>query len=135
MKFNKVTNLFNVDRMIDHLVGFLETRFEILKLGLKEESVSVIAKLLTATVIGLLGTLFFIFFSVMIAIIINQAMDSAFMGYAILAAFFLLLLISVLIVKQTKWFHNKITTITDKLVEDSTDKENERNPEISGNSQ
>lgn len=121
--------------MIDHLVGFLETRLEILKLDFKEESVKVIAKLLTAAVIVLFSTLFFIFFSVTLAIILNQALDSEYLGYAIIAAFFLLLLISVLVIKQTQWYHDKITSITDQLVEDSNQAENERDPEIPVNSQ
>lgn len=130
----KAVNLFHIDRMIDHLVGFVETRLEILKLDFKEESVKVIAKLLTMAVIGLLGTLFFIFFSLMIAIMLNQALDSPYLGFAILAAFFLILLIGVLIVKQTNWYHNKITTITDQLVEDSNNNQDERenSPEITG---
>jgi len=136
MKLKKAANLFHIDRMIDHLVGFVETRFEILKLEFKEESVRVIAKLLTVAVVCLLGTLFFIFFSVMLAIILNQALDSHYLGFAILAAFFLLLLISVLIIKETSWYHNKITAITDQLVEDSNNHEDERksSSEITENS-
>ncbi len=135
MKFKKATNLFNMDRMIDHLVAFVETRLEILKLDFKEESVRVIAKLLTGSLIVLFGTLFFIFFSVVIAIILNEALDSSYMGYAILAAFFFLILVSVLVIKQTPWYHNKITEITDQLVENSNDTEDERDPEINSNSQ
>ncbi len=134
MNIKKVSNLFHIDRMIDHLVGFLETRLEILKLDFKEESVRVIAKLLTAAVIVLFSTLFFIFFSVAIAIILNQALGSEYLGYVIIAGFFLLLLISVLIIKQTQWYHDKITAITDQLVEDPNEIENERDPEIPGNS-
>ena len=135
MKFKKATNLFNMDRMIDHLVEFVETRLEILKLDFKEESVRVIAKLITGAVIVLFSTLFFIFFSVMIAIILNEALDSSFLGFAILAAFFLLILVSILIIKQTPWYHSKITEITDQLVEDTNDDEDETNSEINGNSQ
>lgn len=134
MNIKKVSNLFHIDRMIDHLVGFLETRLEILKLDFKEESVRVIAKLLTAAVIVLFSTLFFIFFSVTIAIILNQALGSEYLGYAIIAAFFLLLLVSVLIIKQTQWYRNKITAITDQLVEDPNEIENERDRKIPGNS-
>ncbi|GJM30060.1 MAG: hypothetical protein DHS20C17_26950 [Cyclobacteriaceae bacterium] len=134
MKLTKVTNLFQIDRMIDHLVGFVETRLEILKLDFKEESVRVIAKLLTMAVIVLFSTLFFIFFSVMLAIILNRALGSEYLGYAILAGFFLLLLISVLVIKQTQWYHNKITSITDQLVEDPNDTKHERDPKIPGNS-
>ena len=135
MKFKKAVNLFHIDRMIDHLVGFVETRFEILKLEFKEESVRVIAKLITAAVIGLFSTLFFIFFSVAIAIILNQALDSEYLGFAILAAFFLIILISILIIKQTRWYHNKIIEITENLVQDTNDEEDERSPEVNGNSQ
>ena len=134
MKFKKATNLFNMDRMIDHLVEFVETRLEILKLDFKEESVRVIAKLLTGALIVLFSTLFFIFFSVMIAIILNEALESSYLGYAILAGFFLLILVSILIIKQTHWYHNKITEITAQLVEDTNDIEDETNSEINGNS-
>ena len=135
MKFKKAVNLFNVDQMIDHMVEFVETRLEILKLDLKEESVRVIAKLLTGSLIVLFSTLFFIFFSVAIAIILNQALDSEYLGFAILAAFFLIILISILIIKQTRWYHNKIIEITDNLVQDTNDEEDERSPEVNGNSQ
>jgi uncharacterized membrane protein YqjE len=134
MKLKNVANLFNIDQIIDHLVGFVETRFEILKLDFKEESVRVIAKLLTAAVILLLTTLFFIFFSVMLAIILNRALNSEYLGFAIIAAFFLLLLISVLVIKRTEWYHHKITSITDKLVEDTNDIKNEGSREIKSNS-
>jgi uncharacterized membrane protein YqjE len=125
-------------------MGFVETRLELLKLEAKEESIKVIARLLTIAVIVLFGTLFFIFFSVMIAIILNHALDSAYLGFAILSAFFMLLLISVLVIKKTRWFHSRITAITDQLVEveeDSNEEaqtkinEDERTTEITGNSQ
>ena len=127
-------NLFHIDRLIDHLVGFIETRIEILKLDAKEESVRVIAKLLTMSVIVLFGTLFFIFLSVAIAIFLNQIMGSAYMGFVVLAGFFFLMWMSVLIIKKTKWYNDQITAITDRLVEDANDNVNEGNPEISSNS-
>ena len=127
-------SLFHIDRLIDHLVGFIETRIEILKLDAKEEAVRVIAKLLTIAVIVLFGTLFFIFLSVAIAIFLNQIMGSAYMGFVVLAGFFFLLWMSVLIIKKTKWYNDQITAITDRLVEDTNDNANEGNPEISSNS-
>lgn len=132
MKSSK--SIFNIDRLIDHLVGFMETRFEILKLDFKEEFVRVIAKLLTIGVIVLLSTLFFIFFSVALGIFLNQLLDSAYLGFVILAGFFFLLWMSVLIIKQTNWYQGLIALITDRIVEDSNNNKNERGSEISGNS-
>ncbi len=133
MKSSK--SIFNIDRLIDHLVGFMETRFEILKLDFKEEFVRLIAKLLTIGVIVLLSTLFFIFFSVALGIFLNQLLDSAYLGFVIIAGFFFLLWMSVLIIKQTSWYQGLIVSITDRIVEDSNNKKNERRSEISGNSQ
>ena len=128
-------NLFHIDRLIDHLIGFVETRFEILKLEAKEESVKVIARLLTMAVIVLFGTLFFIFFSFALAIYLNQVTGSPYMGFVILAAFFLLLWIIVLGVKRTRWYHNQIAAITDRIVEDSNNDPDERGRKITGSSQ
>jgi len=113
----------------------METRFEILKLDFKEEFVRLIAKLLTFGVIVLLSTLFFIFFSVALGIFLNQLLDSAYLGFVIIAGFFFLLWMSVLIIKQTSWYQGLIVSITDRIVEDSNNKKNERRSEISGNSQ
>lgn len=130
-----VKSIFNIDRMIDHLAGFLETRLEILKLDFKEESVRVIAKLITMAVIALFGTLFFIFFSVALGIYLNQVLGSAYLGFVILAVCFLLLFILVLIVKESSWYHNLVIEITDRIVEDSNKKPNDEGPQVTGNSQ
>jgi len=128
-------SLFNIDRLIDHLVGFIETRFEILKLEFKEESVRVLAKLLTIAVMVILSTLFFIFFSVALGIFLNQKLESAYLGFVILAGFFFLLLMSVLIIKQSRWYNDLIATITDRIVEDTNNENNEKETKISGNNQ
>jgi uncharacterized membrane protein YqjE len=128
-------NLFHIDRLIDHLIGFVETRFEIFKLEAKEESVRVIARLITMAVIVLFGTLFFIFFSFALAIFLNQVTGSPYMGFAIIAAFFLLLWIIVLGIKRTKWYQDQITAITDRIVEDSNENPDERDRKVTGSSQ
>ena len=127
-------SLFNIDRLIDHLVGFIETRLEILKLDFKEESVRVVAIILTIAVKVLFGTLFFIFFSVALGLYLNQILESAYLGFVILAGFFFLLWMSVLIIRRTSWYNDLIASITDRIVEDSNNQKNERRSEIKGSS-
>jgi uncharacterized membrane protein YqjE len=128
-------SLFNIDRLIDHLVGFIETRLEILKLDFKEESVRVVAIILTIAVKVLFGTLFFIFISVALGLYLNQILESAYLGFVILAGFFFLLWMSVLIIRRTSWYNDLIASITDRIVEDSNNQKNERRSEIKGSSQ
>ena len=130
----KTGNLFNIDQLIDHLIGFIETRFEIIKLEAKEESVKIIARLITMAVIVLFGTLFFIFFSLALAIFLNQVLDSNYLGFVVLAVFFFLLWMSVLIIKRSSWYHDQIAALTDRLVEDTNNNLDEGGSEISGNS-
>ena len=127
-------SLFNIDRLIDHLVGFIETRLEILKLDFKEESVRVVAIILTIAVKVLFGTLFFIFFSVALGLYLNQILESAYLGFVILAGFFFLLWMSVLIIRRTSWYNALIASITDRIVTDSNNQKNERRSEIKGSS-
>lgn len=127
-------SLFNIDRLIDHLVGFIETRLEILKLDFKEESVRVVAIILTIAVKVLFGTLFFIFFSVALGLYLNQILESAYLGFVILAGFFFLLWMSVLIIRRTSWYNALIASITDRIVKDSNNQKNERRSEIKGSS-
>ena len=83
----------------------------------------------------LFGTLFFIFFSVALGLYLNQILDSAYLGFVILAGFFFLLWMSVLIIRRTSWYHDLIASITDRIVDDANNQKNEKRSEIKGSSQ
>lgn len=112
------------EELIQHLVGFLETKSEILKLELKEELVRILAKLISHLIIILLVAFFFLFISVAVGNYLNVWWDSAYLGYLALGVLFFLLWMIMLLVRRSLWYHQLIGRFTDKML-DTSNKEDE----------
>ncbi len=82
-------------KIIKTLVDYLETKLEIYKLQLKEE----VARALTAIVLmilySMIGLLFILFLSLFISQALNGVLESQYLGYLIVAGFYLILGITV----------------------------------------
>ncbi|MDH3709223.1 MAG: phage holin family protein [Cyclobacteriaceae bacterium] len=117
-------NASRFEDLIEHLIGFLETKSEILKLELKEELVRIIAKLVSSLVIIILIALFFLFLSVAVGNFLNVLWQSEYLGYAALGGFFFLLWMVMLLLKRSTWYHQVIGYFTDKML-DTSKKEDE----------
>ena len=66
----------------------------------KEDLQAMLAKAIKLAIAGVAGFLFLLFLSIFAATAINRAMDSEFIGYAIVAGFYLLCAIAVYISKE-----------------------------------
>ena len=117
-------NASRFEDLIEHLIGFLETKSEILKLELKEELVRIIAKLVSSLVIIILIALFFLFLSVAVGNYLNVLWQSEYLGYAALGGLFFLLWMVMLLLKRSTWYHQVIGYFTDKML-DTSNKEDE----------
>lgn len=101
MSANKgIWKLLNADAVMEHLAGYIETRVELLKLEVKEETVKIAAKLLSFLVVGFLVLMIVIFLSFTIAWLLNHYFESEFLGFAIVTGFYTLILVIALIFKS-----------------------------------
>jgi len=83
---------------------FLYAKREVqhLKEGLKEDAQDMLANVLKLVAIGLVGLMFLIFLSITIAVAISEATGNGFLGFAIVAGFYLLAGIGLYIWKQSQ---------------------------------
>ena len=93
--------LFDFDKLIGTLTGYIETKIELLKLDIKEGVSAAITRIVLIMAMVLLGIFVTLFLFMGLAALINQEMHSAYWGYLIVAAFFGLIL-GVLIVSRAK---------------------------------
>jgi uncharacterized membrane protein YqjE len=91
---------FKLDGLVDNLTGYVETRIELLKYEIKEDMAKAISRLALVLLIALLFTFFLLFVSVSIAIKIGDAWGT-FTGFGIVAGFYFLLLLIILIFRNT----------------------------------
>lgn len=83
--------LFDLDKLLNTLTGYIETKVELLKLDAKEELESLIGKLIVFFIIAICFLLAISLVSFGLAAILNNFLDSAYLGYMILGVVYMVL--------------------------------------------
>lgn len=119
--------LFDLDKLISTLTGYIETRIELLKIDIKEGLTVVITKLVLGAILVLLGFFVLLFVFLGISSVLNVALNSHYWGYLIVAAFFTIVLLIVLASREkiTANIKAKLAEAEDNLVEELEEKESE----------
>ncbi|OEK03139.1 hypothetical protein BFP97_17140 [Roseivirga sp. 4D4] len=81
--------LFDLDKLVDTLTGFLETKIELLKLDAQEESTKLIAKAVVSLMIAVLCLMALLLISIGLSNVLNSYLESNFLGYIIVGALYL----------------------------------------------
>ena len=85
------------DSLIGNLTGYLDTRIDLVRLELQQKVSSVFVGTIHGATLAVLALLFVVFVSIFAGLGLNAALDSTFWGFGIVAGFYLLLLILVLV--------------------------------------
>lgn len=94
-----LSKFFKVDSLIENLTGFVETRVELLKLEVKEDIAKCLAKGVAWFVIGFVLTLFLVFVSIGLALLIGAALG-LFAGFMIVASVYLVIGLILLLMRE-----------------------------------
>ena len=85
------------DSLIGNLTGYLDTRIDLVRLELQQKVSSVFVGTIHGATLAVLALLFVVFVSIFAGLGLNAALDSTFWGFGIVAGFYLLLLVLVLV--------------------------------------
>jgi hypothetical protein len=85
------------DNIITNLTGYLDTRIDLVRLELQQKMTDGVVGAMHGATLAILGLLFLIFVSIFAGLALNAALDSSFWGFGIVAGFYLLLLVLVLV--------------------------------------
>lgn len=85
------------DSLIGNLTGYLDTRIDLVRLELQQKTSTILVGTLHGATLAILALLFIIFFSVFAGLALNEALDTPIWGFGIVAGFYLLLLILVMV--------------------------------------
>lgn len=92
------------DSMIGNLMGYVDTRIDLLKLDLQTKLKSILVSTVHGVLLGLVGLMVLLFLNVFIALLLNDLLDSHFWGFGIVTLFYLILLIILLVGLDKKVF-------------------------------
>jgi uncharacterized membrane protein YqjE len=110
------------DSIVGNLMGYLDTRIDLVRLEAQEKVKTAFVGTVHGAAMGLIGLMFLIFLSIFAGLALNDALDSHYWGFGIVAGFYLVLLIIFLVGVDKKLFQG----IADKLLNNTIYKSDKR---------
>ena len=110
------------DSLFGNLKGYLDTRLDLVRLEAQEKAKTAFVATAHGVTMGIIGLFFFIFLNVFIGLALNEALDSSFWGFGLLAGFYLLLLIIFIVGVDKKLFQG----LADKTLDNTIYKSDKR---------
>lgn len=111
------------DGMIGNLMGYIDTRIDLMKLEIKMKLKSGFIGLLHAIMLGFAGFMALIFFNIFIGLLLNDLLDSHFWGFGIVTLFYVILFVIFVKGIDKKVFQS----IADKTFDNTLYKHDKRN--------
>lgn len=112
--------------LIENLMGYIDTRIDIIRLEIQEKLKSSLVSLLHAVLLGFAAFMSVIFLSIFLGLLLNHLLDSSFWGFGIIALIYILLLVVLLIGLDKKVFNN----VADKAFDNTLYKTDKREKSI-----
>ncbi|HEX8507832.1 MAG TPA: phage holin family protein [Hymenobacter sp.] len=110
------------DSLIGNLTGYLDTRIDLVRLEVQQKTSTILVGTLHGATMAILGLMFVVFLSVFAGLALNDALDSDFWGFGIVAGFYLVLLVLVLVGVDKAAFQG----LANKLLKDTIYKSDKR---------
>lgn len=110
------------DSLMGNLMGYLDTRIDLIRLETQEKVKVAFVGTAHGVTMALIGLLFLVFLSIFAGLALNDALDSHFWGFGIVAGFYLLLLIIFIVGVDKKLFQG----LADKMLSNTIYKSDKR---------
>lgn len=108
---NSFFKFFKLDGIIEHIKGYVETRIQLFKIELQEKAARIITSLVFVILLSFCFIMLLIFMSLALGNYLNHLFNNSYMGFAILALFYLIMVI-ILAVSVTKGiFHRMLLNV------------------------
>lgn len=120
-----------LDKLVENLLGFLETRIALFKIEAKEELVKGTSRFLLFTFFLFFFSLTVIFASITLSLYLNEVFSSSFLGFGIVTIIYLLIFIILIMTRNAPFWQRLIHKLIN-YSEESTKKENGRPREEKG---
>ena len=108
----------SVGDIVERITQYIQVKTEQVKLKIIGTIARVLANIIAMAVIAVMGFFFVLFISYAAASYLNALLGSVFLGHLLVAAFYLILIIVIVLLTKTRkiqgWFENLILTIADQ---------------------
>ncbi len=112
--------------LIDNVMGYIDTRIDIIRLEIQEKLKAAFVSAIHGVLLGLVGFMCLIFVSIFLGLLLNDALDSVFWGFGIVALFYIILLVILVVGLDKKVFQD----VADKTFDNTLYKADKRENSI-----
>jgi len=112
--------------LIDNLMGYIDTRIDIIRLEIQEKLKASFVSLIHAVLLGFAALMSVIFVSIFLGLLLNHLLDSSFWGFGIIALFYVILLVILVVGLDKKVFQG----VADKTFDNTIYKSDKREPNV-----
>ena len=102
--------------LIENLMGYIDTRIDIIRLEIQEKLKTSFVSLLHALLLGFAGFMSVIFVSIFLGLLLNHLLNSSYWGFGIVAFFYVVLLVVLVIGLDKKVFHKTADKAFDNTI-------------------
>ena len=117
------------DSMIGNLMGYIDTRIDLIKLEIQMKMKNGFIGLLHAILLGFAAFMALIFFNIFLGLLLNHLLDSQFWGFGIVTLIYVILLVILIMGVDKKVFQG----IADKTFDNTIYKQDKRNEPLWAN--
>lgn len=96
----KIKSFFNLERVVQLLSKFIEVKMELYELKVKEQIVFIISSFTALAIIILLGLFMVFFLSLFLGYLLNDILNSNYLGFLIVGGGYLILSVLVIIYRE-----------------------------------
>ncbi|WP_439880915.1 phage holin family protein [Pontibacter sp. MBLB2868] len=114
------------NNLIENLMGYIDTRIDIIRLEIQEKLKATFVNLIHVVLLGIIAFLCVIFLSIFLGLLLNELLDSSFWGFGIVALFYIIILVVLLIGLDKKVFED----VADKAFDNTIYKSDKREKNI-----
>ncbi|MFD2513921.1 phage holin family protein [Pontibacter locisalis] len=114
------------NNLIEHLMGYIDTRIDIIRLEIQEKLKATFVSLIHVVLLGIIAFMCVIFVSIFLGLLLNELLDSTFWGFGIVALFYIILLIILIVGLDKKVFEG----VADKAFDNTIYKSDKREKKI-----
>lgn len=111
------------ESLISNLMGYIDTRIDLIKLEVQTKLKNGFVGLMRAVVLGFAGFMALIFLNIFLGLLLNDLLDSYFWGFGIITLFYVIILVIVIMGVDKKLFNN----LADKTFDNTVYKDDKRN--------
>ncbi|MCP2042897.1 MULTISPECIES: phage holin family protein [Pontibacter] len=111
--------------LIENLMGYIDTRIDIIRLEIQEKMKAAMVGAIHGVLLGFFGLMSFLFVSIFLGLLLNHLLDSSFWGFGIIALFYVVVLVILLIGLDKKVFQGMADKALDNTIYKTDKRENQ----------